>query len=266
MLSALSFGQNLKDLRHESGLTQEALGQQIGVSTVAIRSWERSARSPGAEHLISLSRVFDVSVDSMLGIHASNEADDLFKRERSLLLRYRTLDEYGKRAVDGVCDIEYERMSAQKASLEHNEKVVRFDPRQNRIPYFSIPSAAGFSAPLDDDHFKLITVDEYVPPETDYAINIQGNSMFPYIHDGEMVFVKKQEELNIGDVGIFCVDGALYCKQYYRTEDGTVMLVSANPALKDTNIVLTPESGSSLSVCGKVLLGKRIELPKYLFD
>lgn len=262
----MNFGQKLKDLRRENGLTQEALSQQIGVSAVAIRSWERCVRSPGAEHLISLSRIFDVSVDSMLGIHVSNEADDLSKRERSLLLVYRDLDEYGKRAVDGVCDIERERVSAQKAAFENSEKVVRFEPRKNRIPYFSIPSAAGFSAPLDDDHFKLITVDGCVPPETDYAINIQGNSMFPYIHDGDMVFVKKQEELNVGDVGIFCVDGALYCKQYYHEEGGTVMLVSANPALKDTNIVLTPESGSSLSVCGKVLLGKRIELPKYLFE
>lgn len=263
----MNFGEKLKDLRREKNLTQQTLGQLIGVSTVTVRSWENNSRSPGMEQLMRISRALNTSIDSLLEVNFDRDDDDLSREERSLLSQYRILDVYGKQAVDSICSIEYDRMTSQQKQRHREEKVVDFQENATaQIPYFYLPSAAGTSAPLDDNNFKMITISGYVPPETDFAIHVQGNSMFPYIEDGEMVFVKKQEELNIGDVGIFCVDGALYCKQYYRTWNGTVTLVSANPALKDTNVVLTPESGSSLSVCGKVLLGRRIDLPKYLFE
>lgn len=262
---AVDFGRKLKDMRAAEQLTQHELGQQIGVSTAAIQSWERNLRAPGMEHLVRLSRAFHTSIDDMLGLEFNKNQDTLSGSERMFLSRYRMLDEYGQRAVQSICDIEHERTTAAQTH-KTSSNVIDFDKELGkRIPYFSLPSAAGFSSPLDDDNFTMITVKGYVPTETDFAINIQGNSMFPYIHDGDMVFVKKQEELNVGDVGIFCVDGAMYCKQYYRAEDGTVMLVSANPALEDTNIVLAPDCGRSVSVCGRVLLGKRVELPRYLF-
>lgn len=120
--------------------------------------------------------------------------------------------------------------------------------------------------PLDGAEFEMIPVDDSVPDDADYAVDIQGNSMAPYIYDGDMVFVKKDADLSIGDVGIFCVDGAMYCKQYYLTDEGTLVLASANPELRHTNIVLSQESGRSVRTCGKVLLNQRVELPDYLFE
>ena len=90
--------------------------------------------------------------------------------------------------------------------------------------------------------------------------------MEPYIHDGDMVFVKKDAELSIGDVGIFCVDGAMYCKQYYIDDENNLVLVSANPALRRSNVFVSSDSGSSVQFCGKVLLNQHIELPDYLFE
>ena len=87
--------------------------------------------------------------------------------------------------------------------------------------------------------------------------------MFPYIEDGDIVYAKRTNEIEIGDVGVFCVDGAMYCKQYYIDRRGNLTLVSANPELKDSNIELSFESGSSIVCYGKVLLGKKIPFPKY---
>ncbi len=49
----------------------------------------------------------------------------------------------------------------------------------------------------------------------DFAVRIQGDSMEPYIHDESVVYVNR-DPLADGDVGIFCVDGAMLCKQYHR--------------------------------------------------
>ena len=134
------------------------------------------------------------------------------------------------------------------------------------IPRYSTPSAAGYSVPLDGDDFEMILVDDSVPSDADFAVGIQGNSMYPYIHDGDTVYVKKDCDLSVGDVGIFCVDGAMYCKQYYIDADRNLTLVSANPRLRNTNVYLSSEGSSEFRCYGKVLLECRIELPDYLFE
>lgn len=134
------------------------------------------------------------------------------------------------------------------------------------IPRYTTPSAARMSIPLDGDDFEMILVDDKVPAAADFAVSIQGDSMYPYIHDGDTVYVKKNAELSIGDVGIFCVDGAMYCKQYYLDENRNLILLSANPRLKHTNVFVDAEGGSDVRCYGKVLLDCRVELPNYIYE
>ena len=90
--------------------------------------------------------------------------------------------------------------------------------------------------------------------------------MYPYISDGEIVYVKKTEHTSTGEVGIFCVDGAMYCKQFFIDTSGNLTLVSANPDLKDTNIHISASGGQSVKCFGKVLLDQKISLPSYAFQ
>lgn len=53
---------------------------------------------------------------------------------------------------------------------------------------------------------------------------------------------------------------------YYVDDNDNLILVSANPKRRNFNVFVAADSGSSVRACGKVLLGKRIELPDYLFD
>lgn len=266
----MDFGQRLRNLRLERGMTQQELADAIGASVVGVRNWERGTRKPTMEMLVSLSRALRVSIDTLVGLPVLQEPNCSFvltPAERTLLKNYQALDRYGRKTVDTVCRLEKERVD--ESARRVLPKVVEFPtpkPSDRFIPRYTTPSAAGFNVPLDGADFEMILVDDSVPEDADYAVDIQGNSMAPYIHDGDMVFVKKDTELSVGDVGIFCVDGAMYCKQYYLADDGTLMLVSANPELRHTNIVLSPDSGSEVRACGKVLMSRRVELPDYLFE
>ena len=51
--------------------------------------------------------------------------------------------------------------------------------------------------------------------------------MEPYIQDGSVAYVNR-DPLASGDVGIFCVDGEMLCKQYVRDQLGMVYLFSLN--------------------------------------
>ena len=77
--------------------------------------------------------------------------------------------------------------------------------------------------------------------------------MEPYICHGSVAYVNR-DPLASGDVGIFCVDGDMFCKQYVRDKLGIVYLLSLNRRRADADVVLPRSSGRSLVCLGRVLL------------
>ena len=74
-----------------------------------------------------------------------------------------------------------------------------------------------------------------------------------FLRDGGVAYVN-HDPLRSGDAGIFCVDGEMFCKQYYRDPLGMVYLFSLNRKRADADILLPPESGRSLVCLGRVML------------
>ena len=58
----MTIGQRIAQKRKEQGLSQEALGDRLGLSRQAIYKWESDAALPEIEKLVALSRLFGVSV------------------------------------------------------------------------------------------------------------------------------------------------------------------------------------------------------------
>ncbi|MGN0633338.1 MAG: helix-turn-helix domain-containing protein [Oscillospiraceae bacterium] len=88
----MDFGKKLKELRKQNGLTQQQLGERIGVTKSVISFYELQERSPSPEVLVKLSGVFHVSTDFLLGI------------EREKTVDVTGLDEEDIKAVQGVID------------------------------------------------------------------------------------------------------------------------------------------------------------------
>ena len=118
------------------------------------------------------------------------------------------------------------------------------------IPLYTSPAAAGFAAPVFGEDYELIPVTGDVPPGAELAVRIQGDSMAPVIADGAVVYVN-HDPVQSGDVGIFCVDGDMLCKQYYRDPLGMVYLFSLNRKRADMDVVFRRGSGRSLTCFGR---------------
>ena len=103
------------------------------------------------------------------------------------------------------------------------------------------------------EDFDSIAVTDEVPQAAEFAVRIQGDSMTPYIPDGSVVYVNR-DPLGPGDVGIFCVDGEMFCKQYYKDPAGIVYLFSLNRARADADQILLPGSSRGLACFGRVML------------
>ena len=57
----------LKNLREKNNLTQEQLAERVQVTRQAVSRWETGETQPNTDTLKLLSRVFDVSINTLLG-------------------------------------------------------------------------------------------------------------------------------------------------------------------------------------------------------
>ena len=96
--------------------------------------------------------------------------------------------------------------------------------RHRQIRLYDVPVAAGSGAFLDSDYYEEFEIDETVPAETDFAVRVSGDSMTPRFVDRQIVFIRRQQVLALGDVGIFALDGDAYIKKLGQGE-----LLSLNP-------------------------------------
>lgn len=62
----MTTGEKIAALRREKGLSQEALGEKLGLSRQAVSKWEADQAMPTMDNLVELSRLFGVPVDTLL--------------------------------------------------------------------------------------------------------------------------------------------------------------------------------------------------------
>lgn len=62
-----TFAARVKQLREERGLSQAAVGKEIGVKRYSVYSYENGKGFPDVPHLIALAKFFDVSLDYLVG-------------------------------------------------------------------------------------------------------------------------------------------------------------------------------------------------------
>lgn len=95
-MEQLTIGQRIAACRKNLGLSQEALGEQLGVSRQAISKWEADAAMPEIDKLIGLSKLYQVSVGWLLGVEESAEAkeekdhisEEVLRKIEEIVLRY----------------------------------------------------------------------------------------------------------------------------------------------------------------------------------
>ena len=69
----MTTGQRIAQKRKELGLSQEALGEKLGVSRQSIYKWESDAALPEIDKLITLSRLFGMSIGALLGVEEETQ-------------------------------------------------------------------------------------------------------------------------------------------------------------------------------------------------
>lgn len=82
-------GAFLKELRKENGMTQEQLGERVGVSNKTISRWETGNYMPPVECLSMLSDIYDISINEILAGErvADNEFTEIAEKNITATLK-----------------------------------------------------------------------------------------------------------------------------------------------------------------------------------
>ena len=248
--------ENLKALRKEKGMSQAQFAESIHIPTNTYSNYEKRVREPDSDFWIAVAEKYNVSIDYLMGF-TDDPKRSKYATPSKLDQKYAALDDYGRRIVDLVMDAETERVRVQKAEVE----TVVVDLGTIRR-YLSRP-AAGPNGMVEGEDYEDIPRTADMPSGADFCVVVSGDSMEPYIHRGETVYVSETAAIEPLDVGVWVIDGATYIKQYYPLDDGGMMLLSANPDREAANIHIHPDGNQSVQCFGKVLGIKKLPLPEY---
>lgn len=126
----MTFGSRLRTARKAKQLTQKELAAKIKAAHNSISNWENDQNMPDPDTIQNLCWALDVqpnyffSIDDcsphVLTTPVVNDMH-LTQEERTIIARYRRLDDRGKSAVLNVLNHEYESLPGEKAGAPAKE-------------------------------------------------------------------------------------------------------------------------------------------------
>ena len=260
-------GEVLKNARKQAEISVKDVSEFLTrkgfrASENTVYSWENNNSQPTPDALLLLCEYYGIKDVLYAFGYDGGLTESEFTcntTEQSLIEKYRFIskNEAAKGIVDNAVDGAHE-LVALKAALD--EDAATASPKTQNISFireFVNAAAAGYISPAEGQDYVLRERTSDVPKAADFAVRINGDSMEPNIKDGDVVYVSENKDLEIGDIGIFFVDGDIFCKQYV-TDSKNVYLVSLNPKRQDANIVIWENSGKTVFCFGKVIMKKRI--------
>lgn len=212
----MTFGERLIKARESIGFNQKQLAEKLGITPTRLNYWEKNKRQPDVEMIKKLSDVLHVSTDVLIGTNLTAQHKQFTENEINHIKKYRSLDDHGKKIVDLVLNEELERAT----------EIIREDlnPKYKPALYSTQKFSAGTGTYLGVDDFETILIqDNEATKKVKFCGSVQGDSMEPLYHDGDILMVSN-EPVEIGDIGIFTLDGNGYVKKR-----GINDLISLNP-------------------------------------
>ena len=238
----MSFNKKIVKLLKEKKKTKAELAKAAGIPYTTLDSMlKRDSETSRLETIYKIAEYLDVTVEELVFDKpvSTLKSDSFTEDEKNLIMDFRLIDERGRSAV--------------MASLKHEKSVIdrmrsTVSKSLRTIPVYNAPAAAGEALPIIADDFDMIETDE-APLEASFGIRISGDSMEPVIQDNSIVWVKRQETLNAGEIGIFLLNGESLCKRY-EFSNGAYALISLNKKYRPIEIL----DSDDLRVVGRVIV------------
>ena len=214
----MTLGEIIKDYRNEHDMSMDDFSQKSGISKAYISLLEKNKHPKTGKPIAP-------SVDSI------KKAADGMGMDFNVL--FGMLD----------CDVGVSPISELTDSYDNIHPV--------GTQRFPVLGSVACGEPVYMDEEKALYVDCTVSVQADFVLIAKGDSMInARIHDGDIVFVHKQEIVENGEIAVVAIDDEATLKRFYKYAD-MIVLRAENPVYKD--MVYTPEDHKEIRVLGKAV-------------
>ena len=224
----MSMGSQIKSKRLAMNWTQQVLADKLEVVKSAVANYENGVSIPKTTILYKL---FDVlECDPNFLFQVSNDSDTFIlenKTEIDSITNRRLLNKLGHEYIDEQMDFALSRDKYKKIAPSTNKKSIKTQDNIITLPYYNLPASAGTGVYLDNDVRAMIHVpNTKLNAQADFCIRVSGDSMEPKYSDGDIVLVTEQQDILVGEIGIFVVNDAGYYG--FIKKRGETTLISLN--------------------------------------
>lgn len=210
----------ITNIREEKNISISELGRMVDMPKSTLSRYLNKSRQFPLDRVGDFARALNISSEYILGVFPTD-----------ITSIYNQLEKPRQQKVYNFAERQLEKQNETKTVHIYGK------------------TAAGEPLTYGDDVVEEREV-RHVPKHAECALVVQGDSMEPEIHDGSIVFYKKQENVENGEIAIVEVDGdGVTCKKVkFDYDNDKVILQSLNDKYKD--IVL---NGSQVRIIGKVV-------------
>lgn len=256
----------IKKLKSEQKITNDRLSDMTGIPLGTLsKILAGISDSPKLANIVAIADALGTSLDYLVsGVPQNQHNYTLSENEIRLIEQFRTLDGHGQSLTCMVVEKEMERLQGSDVAVTGKRTRVAssevksakilspvFDSSASRglgkraVLLYDLPVSAGPGVYLDDATAEEIQIpDNEKTDAADFALRIRGNSMEPKYHDGDVLLIEDTDSVEIGELGIFILDGNGYFKKF-----GGDCLISLNP---DYGNILLKEYAEAVC-CGRVV-------------
>lgn len=234
--------ERIRTRRKELGLKQTELALAAGVSVDSIRRWEGATRNP---RNIDLKKVADALQTTVAYLTGETNDPTLPTEDTNSPIDWNNFE-----------------ISSDNLKKAFPESKIREMHLVQRVASRLVSVCCGnggspYATDIEWDVTELVPIpDEYVrgyawQGATFSIMTAEGDSMEPYIKDGQDVLIASYVDVFPGDIIVFSLNSRLYIKGLKKMTDKEFVLTAYNPSVPDKTINFKEED---FYVVGKVLL------------
>jgi len=225
----------IKYYRAKRGIEQKALADQLGVTGNSISNWENGRSRPDVNLLPAIAKALGISLYDLYRI--DDPRLQYSAREQMLVSRFRDLTPGHQKAINSLID----QLLVSQA-IDNCPKLTELTRYENNLA-----AGVGMDIDFDDAGEPFYLYSSRLVDRADSVFVVNGESMEPDYHDGDMVLVERipgAPDLQYGEVGAFFVENEPYIKVFEK--DG---LHSLNPEYPP----MLAENYEAVYVIGRVI-------------
>ncbi|EYT96303.1 MULTISPECIES: XRE family transcriptional regulator [Enterococcus] len=238
------FSKTLDELMTSFDMSNETLGEIVGVNRTTVSRWRSGERSPKIEKLPEIAKVFNVDARIFVGeLSMQNKIETIYnqlEQSRQAKVYNFAVEELEEQENDNNTNIS--ELEAYRNRKRKAQKIIDF-------PCFGF-AGAGLGEALQEEKPEYIPLpSSVIPPEADFCLLVNGDSMEPSFLNGTYVFINIVHGVHSGTVAVVILNGEGLLKRVWF-ENNIARLESFNKKYED--IVVTEHD--DFRIVGKVVM------------